>query len=716
VRFDLTRGVSAGAGEGMSIESIRKRDGRTEPFESARIRSAILRAMHAVGGKDEDRAQALAEDVVRRLENKGQERPSVEDVQDVVEQVLVENGDPQLAKAYILHRFRHAALRGAKAAIGVRDDLKLSLNAIRILRRRYLRRDADGRVIETPAAMFRRVADAVAAIDEQYAGSAAAQKCAQRFYEMMTSLAFLPNSPTLMNAGTALAQLSACFVLPVDDSLESIFTAVKNMALIHQSGGGTGFDFSRLRPRGAMVKSTSGVASGPVSFIEVFDKATDVIKQGGRRRGANMAILKADHPDLVEFVLGKTRSGYLQNFNISVAVTDAFMEAVENGGEHALVNPRTGETVERKPARDILNMICAAAWQCGDPGLVFIDAINRANPLASVAPIEATNPCGEQPLLPHESCNLGSINLRCFVARDGIDFDALGSAVADAVHFLDNVIEANRYPLEEIAEATRATRKIGLGLMGFADVLYRLGIPYDSQEAVDFAGKTMGFIQERARQASVALGQERGSFPLFDKSRWAKESLPALRNATVTTIAPTGTIGLIAGASSGIEPVFALRYWRRMAEGVTLLETHPEFARRAKECGADIEEIFNGCGKDGSIRSCRDLPEDLRRTFIVSRDIAPEWHVRMQAAFQKHSDNGVSKTINLPRDATVDDVRRAYILAWKLGCKGITVYREGSRETDLLYAGNRGGIRGDSPLNGDSCDPSETETCRRCPG
>ena len=672
--------------------------------------------MRAVGGENEDRAKALAEDVVRRLESRKPEIPSVEDVQDVVEQVLIDDGDPQLAKAYILHRFRHAALRDAKFAIGVRDDLKLSLNAIRILRKRYLQRDAEGRVIETPARMFRRVADAVAAVDERYDGPAVARKSADRFYEMMTSLAFLPNSPTLMNAGTALGQLSACFVLPVDDSLEGIFTAVKHMALIHQSGGGTGFDFSRLRPRGAMVRSTSGVASGPVSFIEVFDKATDVIKQGGRRRGANMAILKADHPDLVEFVLSKTRSGYLQNFNISVAVTDAFMEAVENGGEHALVNARTGETVERKPARDILNMICAAAWQCGDPGLVFMDAVNRGNPLASVAPIEATNPCGEQPLLPYESCNLGSVNLARFVAGDGIDFDALGRAVADAVRFLDNVIDANRYPLEEIAEATRATRKIGLGLMGFADVLYRFGIPYNSSEAVDFAEKTMGFIRERGREASIALGRARGSFPLFDRSRWAAKGLPALRNATVTTIAPTGTIGLIAGASSGIEPVFALRYWRRMAEGATLLETHPEFARRAGACGTNIEEIFSGCGKDGSIQSCRDLPEDLRNTFVVSRDIAAEWHVRMQAAFQKHSDNGVSKTINLPRDATVDDVRRAYVLAWKLGCKGITVYREGSREADALHAGGRGTHADDSPrLNGDSCNPADAETCRRCP-
>ena len=701
----------------MVIERIRKRDGRVEAFDAGKIESAILAAMRALGGADAVHAKALTDRVLQRLDGIESDMPRVEQVQDVVEHVLIEDGDPQLAKAYILYRFRHATLREAKSAIGVQDDLKLSLNAIRILQRRYLRRGEDGRIIETPAQMFRRVADAIAAVDERYEGTGAVGGTADRFYEMMSSLEFLPNSPTLMNAGTPLGQLSACFVLPVTDSMDGIFTAVKNMAFIHQSGGGTGFNFSNLRPRGSMVKSTSGVASGPVSFIEVFDKATDVIKQGGRRRGANMAILNVDHADLMEFVMSKTRPAYLQNFNISVAVTDRFMAAVGAGDEHEFLSPHNGEVVDRRSARDVFDMICSAAWQCGDPGLVFIDEINRHNPLIDVAPIEATNPCGEQPLLPYESCNLGSINLARFVGHGRIHYDRLGRTVADAVHFLDNVIDANRYPIPEIAEATLASRKIGLGIMGFSDTLYRLGIAYDADEASTLAEEVMRFVQERGREESVRLGEARGAFPLFEKSAWPGRGLRTLRNATVTTIAPTGTIGLLASASSGIEPVFALRYWRQMAEGTTLFETHEEFARRAEACGADLDAIFGGCGRDGSIRTCKDLPEELRRVFVVAHDIAPEWHVRMQAAFQKHADNGVSKTINLPRDATVESVRRAYLLAWKLKCKGITVYREGSRPEDALHAGGPAAPLNAIPhLAGDSCDPHDAGNCRRCPG
>jgi len=702
----------------MSISEIRKRDGSTEPFGADRIARAIGGAMRELKRVDTERAARLTRRVIELAQEEIAPRiPTVEQVQDLVERAIVEDGDPQLAKAYILHRFRHAALREAKSVLGVRDDLKLSINAIRVLERRHLKKNEYGEVIETPSEMFRRVATTIAEVDRDYEGGETAQESAERFYRRMVSLEFLPNSPTLMNAGTELGQLSACFVLPVEDSMDGIFSALRNMAFIHQSGGGTGFNFSRLRPRGDIVRSTGGIASGPVSFIEVFDKATDVIKQGGRRRGANMAILSIDHADAMEFILAKTRPGYLQNFNISVAVGDDFMHAVESEGEHEFRNLRTGKVTGKRPAREVFDLICSAAWQCGDPGMVFLDEINRHNPLMEIGPIEATNPCGEQPLLPYESCNLGSINLTRFLGDSGMDYDRLGEAVDDAVHFLDNVIDANHYPLPEIKRATLAGRKIGLGLMGFADALYMLGVPYNSKEAVELAGEIMRFITERSRRASARLGERRGAFPLFEKSWWPRRGLTALRNATCTTIAPTGTIGLIAGVSSGIEPVFALRYWRTMAEGTRLFETHPVFQRRAEDEGLDLDALFAGCAREGSIQSCSHLSAELRRVFVVARDISPEWHVRMQAAFQQYADTGVSKTINLARTATVEDVRRAFLTAWRLKCKGITVYREGCRGSDVLTTVPPGRRLGDIPSIGEeSCDPIEAGPCRRCPG
>ena len=702
----------------MAIERIRKRDGRVEAFEAGKIARAILGAMRELGREDAAAAARYAGRVEKLLEaGRRAQVPTVEQVQDLVERVLAEEKASDLAKAYILHRFRHAGLREAKSVLGVHDDLKLSLNAIRVLEKRYLRKDANGNIAETPSQMFHRVATAIAAVDAGYEGAAEERANAERFYALMSSLEFLPNSPTLMNAGTDLGQLSACFVLPVEDSMDGIFSALRNMAFIHQSGGGTGFSFSRLRPSGDVVRSTGGVASGPISFIEVFDKATDVIKQGGRRRGANMAILSVDHADAMDFILCKTRPKFLENFNISVSITDAFMQAVESGGEHAFINPRTGEATDRRPAREVFDLICSAAWQCGDPGLVFMDEVNRCNPLVEVARIEATNPCGEQPLLPYESCNLGSINLTRFVKDGRLDFARLDETVDAAVHFLDNVIDANRYPIAEIERATRDSRKIGLGIMGFSDCLYMMNIPYDSEEAVRLAEELFRRIADRGRAASVRLGERRGSFPLFARSAWKAQGFSALRNATVTTIAPTGTIGLIAGCSSGIEPVFALRYWRTMAEGTTFFETHSEFVRRAEALGTDLEGLFSGCARDGSIRTCKELPEDLRRVFVVARDISPEWHVRMQAAFQKFSDNGVSKTINLPRSATVEDVRKAYLLAHRLKCKGITVYREGSKEAEVLRAGPPTSALDKIPrLNSESCDPRDSTVCRRCPG
>lgn len=675
----------------MSIPftQVRKRDGSIEPFDPAKIQRAITKAHAAIVGQPDDALdRRIAERALHELAGRtGTETPSVEEIQDAIERALIDADCADIAKAFILYRSHHQELREAKRAMGIRDDLKLSLNAIRILDRRYLARDERGRTVETPSQLFRRVADAIAAPEAAFDGDPAAT--AEAFYRMMASLDFLPNSPTLMNAGRDIGQLSACFVLPVEDSMEGIFDAVKYMALIHQSGGGTGFAFSRLRPRGARVKSTGGIASGPVSFMHVFDRATDVIKQGGRRRGANMAILRVDHPDVREFVLAKaTHADALRNFNVSVAATEAFMKAVHNDSEYALRNPASGGTVRTLPAREIFQLVAQAAWQCGDPGMVFVDEINRHNPLAAHALIESTNPCGEQPLLPFESCNLGSINLLNFTTGEGLDYDRLGETVDMAVRFLDNVIEANRFPLEQVREATLATRKIGLGVMGFADTLYRLGIPYDSEDGLRFGEEVMAFVNDRAHAMSERLGGKRGAFPLFDRSDLNARGFEHLRNATCTTVAPTGTIGLIAGVSSGIEPVFALRYWRRMAEGTLLIETHPYFQRVVKDRGLDPDALFSDGAAGGSVQQCRELPAALRRVFVTARDIAPEWHVRMQAAFQKHVDNGVSKTVNLPAEATVADVDRIYRLAYELGCKGITVYREGSREEDLLHAGN----------------------------
>jgi ribonucleoside-diphosphate reductase alpha chain len=666
-----------------ALTQVRKRDGRLTSFDASRIILSVNQAQAVVGQVHEFLSREVAGAVMASLAAQAgeDEAPAVEVIQDTVEKALVERGRDDLAKAYIIYR-HHAG----PVPAGIQYDLNLSLNAIHILERRYLVRDVHGHPVETPSEMFRRVARAMAAVESRYGGSVTEME--EKFFRMMASLDFLPNSPTLMNAGREMGQLSACFVLPVSDSMEGIFDAVKYMALIHQSGGGTGFNFSRLRPRNARVKSTGGVASGPVSFIRVFDQATDVIKQGGRRRGANMAILRVDHPDILEFVTSKAAdSNVLRNFNISVAVTDDFMNAVREDTVYALRDPVTSEVVEERRARQVFDVIAKCAWRCGDPGLVFIDEVNRLNPVAPFALIESTNPCGEQPLLPYESCNLGSITLSRFVKDGGIDYDRLGEVVDLAVRFLDDVIDANRYPIPQVAEVTLSTRKIGLGIMGFADTLFLLGIPYGSDDGTRLAEEVMRFLTHRARRMSDRLGGERGPFPLFEKSTLKAQGWRHQRNLTTTTIAPTGTIGLIAGTSSGIEPVFALRYWRTMAEGVTLIETHPAFEKALRDLGVDADELFRACAKHGSIQSCESLPASLRRTYVVARDIAPEWHVRMQAAFQRHTDNGVSKTVNLPHTATVEDVSRIYLLAHELGCKGITVYREGSREEDLLHAG-----------------------------
>ncbi len=563
-----------------------------------------------------------------------------------------------------------------------KTELPLKKPALLVLAYRYLVRNEAGEVVETPEEMFWRVARAVAEAEREFGEDP--ERWAERFYHLMASLDFLPNSPTLMNAGLPLGQLSACFVLPVEDSLEGIFETLKNAALIHKSGGGTGFSFSRLRPRGDVVRSTQGVASGPVSFMRVFDAATEAIKQGGKRRGANMGILRIDHPDIEEFIRIKSQPGELTNFNLSVAVTDAFMEALRKDDLFPLINPRTGREVRRVKARRLFDLLVENAWQTGDPGVIFLDTINRANPTPLLGEIESTNPCAEQPLLPYESCNLGSINLSRFVRDGRVDYGRLRKTVHLAVRFLDDVIEVNRFPLPRIARMTRLTRKIGLGVMGFADMLIELGLPYDSEEAVRLAEELMAFIERESVAASQRLGEERGSFPAFPGSLWEAKGFSALRNATTTTIAPTGTLSLIAGTSSGIEPLFALAYRRRALGGVEWVEVHEGFLKALKEGGLEVESIVEWVLETGNLSGIPGLPEDLRRVFLTAFEISPDRHLEIQAAFQHHTHNAVSKTINLPESASKEEVARIYLKAYELGLKGVTVYRYGSRPEQVL--------------------------------
>jgi ribonucleoside-diphosphate reductase alpha chain len=569
-----------------------------------------------------------------------------------------------------------------------KDTLTLSENARIVLERRYLKKDVNGQVQETPEQMFRRVARHIAKAEEKYGHGDRVKELEERFYEIMTEFKFLPNSPTLMNAGQALGQLAACFVLPVEDSMDGIFNSLKSAALIHKSGGGTGFSFSRLRPKSARVGTTGGIASGPVSFMKIFNTATEQVKQGGTRRGANMAILRVDHPDIMEFICSKKINSDLNNFNISVGVTDEFMQAVKEGRSYDLINPNGHVKAGELNAVEVYQALVYQAWENGDPGVIFLDRINQDNPTPMLGEIESTNPCGEQPLLPMEACNLGSINLAKFIKdKNGapiIDYQGLKELIWLTVRYLDNVIDMSKYPIEEIETMVLGNRKIGLGVMGFADLLYQLRVPYNSEKALEIAEDVMHFIQHESHEGSKALAEERGVFGNFDKSIFKDRLDCRYRNATTTTIAPTGTLSIIAGCSSGIEPLFALSFVRRVMDNDELFEVNPYFEKEVKERGFYSNELMDAIARSGSIRHVDGIPEDVKQIYVTAHDITPEWHVRMQAAFQKYTDNAVSKTVNLSKDSTIEDVLKVYNLSYELRCKGVTIYRDGSREHQVL--------------------------------
>ena len=676
------------------LKRIIKRDGTEAAFQEQKIQLAILKSLVEVEPERGERklkieAERLTKVVINiLLKAVNGELPTVEQVQDIVEQVLMAAGHYEAAKAYILYREKRRTVRQARAIIGVKDDLNLSLNQLKVLENRYLRHDESGKAIETPRQLFDRVAVFVAG-NEPKTKQAKWQKA---FFEVMTRMEFMPAGCYLRSAGTNKPSLANCFVLPVEDDMAKIFDAVKWLALIQQRGGGTGFNFSKLRPKGDYVKKSGGFATGPVSFMKVFDAATGQVMQGGFRMGANMGILNVDHPDILEFITCKTDQGEITNFNISVGATDAFMSAVKNNRRFELKNPRTSEVVQTLPAKQLFDQIVGLAWRTGDPGMIFLDKINQSNPvLKTLGPLMATNPCGEQPLHPFDVCNLGSINLAKFVklsakGRHEVDWSRLEQVTKTAVRFLDNGVDVSGYPIPQVETMAQANRRIGLGVMGWADMLYQLGIAYNSNEGVKLAEKVMKAVNTAAVNESTTLAREKGIFKNWKGSAYEKKGTRR-RNLAVTTIAPTGTIAMVAGCSSGIEPEFALSFVKNVVDEAGLTYVNEHF-RRAVEASKLSEfqkkQVLEEVAKSGSCQQIEYLPDSIKKTFVSAFDITPEWHVKMQAAFQKHTENAVSKTINFPQNATIEDVEKAYLLAWELGCKGITIYRSGSKQDQIL--------------------------------